>query len=110
MSDAGHEHHSVEEAAAIVATALRRGLGERPRLRRTSAVAWSAFLGACAMMAAGMLLPEDWLTTPVGFERLAFAFLVSWLLSLIPAIAAAMLALPHTEKPASDQKGDGAKR
>ena len=86
-----HEDH----ADTIVAFASRRGLGDRPRLQRASGVLWAGFLGACCLMAVVLLIPEDWLTAPVSFERLAAAFVVFWIQSLIPAWAASLLASPR---------------
>jgi hypothetical protein len=90
--DGGVDEHHAEH---IVAHASRRALGRRPGLQRASAIAWAAFIGAACMMGVGLLLPEDWLTAPVSFSRLAYAFAMSWGLSLIPAIAANLLSPPR---------------
>ncbi|WP_028081220.1 hypothetical protein [Solimonas soli] len=88
-----HEH-GPEDAAAIVAAARRRALGGSREFRQISAVLWASFLGATASLCTLLLLPgEGWLplNTP---PKLAIGFIVLWLLALIPALIAAVLAAP----------------
>lgn len=86
-----------EEAQHIVSAARSRGLGSQPRWRRTGAVLWSAFLGACCTLAAALLAPDYWTSSPLSFEHLTAIFLVAWGLSVIPALSASLLASPPHE-------------
>lgn len=92
------------EARAIVEAARRRALGGRREFRQISAVLWASFLGASVALATLLMLPaEGWLPlhTPA---QLAAGFAVLWLLAVIPALIAAVLAVP----PAAED-GDGAR-
>ena len=79
------------EARRIVEGAATRALGARPGMREVFAVVWSAVLGASLSLPALLLMPEDWLEAPVGFERLALSFIALWLLALVPALSQALL-------------------
>jgi hypothetical protein len=88
--------HEVDlDAETITRAAAQRGLGGRPWLRSASAVLWAGFLGATCTTVATLLTPDSWLTPPIGFDRLAAIFAISWVLALIPAIAVALLSMPH---------------
>lgn len=83
------------EAAQIVGHASRRGLGTRPGLRNAAAMVWAAFLGATASTAVLMLLPDQWLSIPMSFDRLAIIFGVAFALALIPAATVCLLMGPR---------------
>jgi hypothetical protein len=78
----------------IVATALRRGLGTRPGMRRLAAVLWSGFIGAVCFIIALSLAPDEWGFPELTYRLVAIFFGLSWLLCLIPAFAASVLAGP----------------
>lgn len=80
-----------EEANSIVEQAAGRGLGSRPTLRCAANVGWSAFIGASLALIVMLLLPEGWLDTPVGFERLSLLFVGLWTLAVVPALSAVLL-------------------
>ena len=90
-----------EDAHNIVTAARKRGLGSQPRWRRTGAVLWSAFLGACCALAAVLLAPDYWSSSPFTLDRLTVIFVVAWTVSLIPAVSASLLASPP-ESPTDD--------
>jgi hypothetical protein len=83
-----------EDAGEIVAAARRRALGSNPVWRRMSAVLWSGFLGACCTVGVILLAPDYWSTPPITRGRITAIFMIAWLLSLIPALAASLLASP----------------
>jgi hypothetical protein len=89
-----------QEADHIVSTARSRGLGSQPRWRRTGAVLWSAFLGACCTLAAALLAPDYWTSSTLSFENLAAIFGLAWLICVIPALSASLLASPPGDDPA----------
>lgn len=97
------EQEAGEAAEDIVAAASHRGLGDRPLLRRISALLWSGFLGACCLLAVVVLMPEEWLQPPFGLDRIAAVFFGGWVLSLIPAGAAWLLAPPRADKVRADE-------
>ncbi|MDE2149987.1 MAG: hypothetical protein KGJ55_09190 [Gammaproteobacteria bacterium] len=82
------------EARGITQGAARRALGERPLLRRISLILWPAFLGAAATMLALLLVPENFVLPPQTPGGTAIVFMALWLLALIPAWIAAVLASP----------------
>jgi hypothetical protein len=83
-----------EEAAVIVAAAKGRALGSTDAWRQLSAVLWASFLGATASLLVVLLLPaEGWLPLNTA-ARAAAAFALLWLLALIPALIASVLAAP----------------
>lgn len=92
--DDGRDAEGEPHAQVIVEAAATRGLGRRPLAREMFAVAWSAALGASLSLLVLLLMPEDWMETPVGFERLAIAFTVLWVLALVPALSQALLSRP----------------
>ena len=83
-----------DDATGIVSAARRRALGSQPRWRRAVAVLWSAFLGGCCTLAAALLAPDSWTTSPLSLDHLTIIFVVAWALSLIPALSASLLAAP----------------
>ncbi|WP_028006633.1 hypothetical protein [Solimonas flava] len=94
--------HAEDEAPAIVAGARRRALGGRREFQQISAVLWASFLGASVSLITLLLLPaEGWLPlkTPA---RVAIGFAVLWLLAVVPALIAAVLATPVER---GDQRG-----
>jgi CHASE2 domain-containing sensor protein len=95
-----------EEAHHIVSAARSRGLGSQPRWRRTGAVLWSAFLGACCTLAAALLAPDYWTTSPLGFDHLTIIFIVAWFISVIPALSASLLASPSEQDSDSGSDSD----
>lgn len=84
-------------AEAIVMMAASRGLGRRPRLRSAASVGWSAFMGASLTLIVMLLVPEDWLDPPVGFERLSLLFVSLWTLAVVPALSATLLSRSRHE-------------
>ena len=70
----------------------RRG-GSR-QLRQVSAVLWASFLGATATIATIIALPAGELMPPQTPHHVALLFLIAWLLAVIPALIAAVLATP----------------
>lgn len=100
----------IEDAAEILRAARQRALGSRPAWRLLAITAWSAFLGAVALMAAYLLaIPDD--GESFGLDRLAEVFVVLWALAAIPAFAAALLAQPAPaafDPPRRDPKQGGA--
>lgn len=103
MSEPAPESDEEHEAHRIVEHAAERALGARPCVREVFALIWSAVLGASLSLLALLLMPEDWLETPVGFERLALAFIALWVLALVPALSQALLSRP----PPSAQRSRG---
>ena len=91
MVEPDEDVHSAEE---ILRHAAARSLARRPRLRFFAVVLWSSFLGAVMILAAWLLSPHDLAFEPITFARLAGVFVAAWLLSLIPAISAALLIGP----------------
>ncbi|NGY03192.1 hypothetical protein [Solimonas terrae] len=84
------------DAHAIVGATQRRALGSRRRWRQFGAVLWASFLGATIALLFVVLLPaEGWLPLDTA-TRAALAFAVLWLLAFIPALIAAVLAVPPT--------------
>lgn len=75
-----------------------RGLDRRVGMRRLSAVLWSAFLGAVAMVVTLYFMPEQWTLPPDTPAAAAVTFGVCWLLALIPAAFANALAGPISGK------------
>jgi hypothetical protein len=90
-----------DEAEAIVQGARRRALGARPALRRVAGVLWSGFLGAVVIIDLLALAPDGWDLPPLDDSRVAVSFGLAWLLCLIPAIAASLLAAPPWKHSAS---------
>ncbi|MBL6751965.1 MAG: hypothetical protein ISP90_15710 [Nevskia sp.] len=83
---------------AVVAAARRRALGERPWLRRCTALLWASFLGGGLSTVVLMLTPDSFTLPPDTVEGAACAFGVLWLLALIPAAIAAVLVIPPTNQ------------
>jgi hypothetical protein len=83
-----------KDAGEIVAAARRRALGSNPVWRRTSAVLWSGFLGACCTVGAILFVPDYWSAPPITRGRITVIFMIAWLLALVPALAASLLASP----------------
>ena len=83
--------------------AARRMLGSRPRLRQLSAIAWSSFLGAACTMAALLLAPLGIMLPPNSLGEVTVIFLALWLLAMIPAGFASVLA---AEASSTDENGD----
>lgn len=79
---------------AVVAAARQRALGRRPWLRRFSALLWASFLGAAISTAALLLTPDSWPLPPSTLADTGKVFGVLWLLALVPAGIAAVLATP----------------
>lgn len=79
------------DADIIVGAAARRALGSRPGLRRLAALCWSAFLGASCMLPVWLLVGDDCLETPISLGRVAAAFVVCFVLALIPAGSMSLL-------------------
>lgn len=75
-----------DHAAQILHHAGRRALGSRRRLRRFATLAWSAFVGAVAMMLLWLFLEPEWHETPLSFARLALTFAMCLVLAAIPAL------------------------
>lgn len=92
-----------DEAEAIMRGARRRGLGARPLLRRAAAVLWSAFLGAVVGVGALALAPEDAQPPTLDEQGWALTFGLVWLLCLIPALSASVLASPPG-RPSDDER------
>lgn len=85
-----HDDHP--DAAQIVAHARQRGLGQRPGLRFAAIVLWSGFLGAAAILFAWLAIGDQLLGDTLSFAHTSAVFFLGWLLALIPAITAAVLA------------------
>lgn len=94
----------VRVAQDITRQAARRALGGRPALRMLAVVVWSGFLGGVVLLLAWLAMtPPDMLAAP-PLEQLTFVFLAGWLLSLVPAAAAALLARPFPARPVLPRK------
>jgi hypothetical protein len=89
---------------AVVSAARRRGLGERPWLRRISALLWASFLGAGLSTVALLLTPDSFPLPPETMSQTAWAFGVLWLLALVPALIAAILVTPPNQIQSSEVK------
>lgn len=72
-----------------------RGLGLRPWLRLLAVVLWSSFLGAALSTVVLLLLPENWTLPLSSLGSIGITFLLTWLLSMVPALLAAVLAQPR---------------
>ncbi len=83
-----------DRADAITAAAAQRALGGSRQLRQVSAVLWASFLGATATIATIIALPAGELMPPQTPHHVALLFLIAWLLAVIPALIAAVLATP----------------
>jgi hypothetical protein len=94
---------NLDEAHDIVAAARKRGLGSRPQWRRWGSVLWASFIGACCSLIALLLAPSDWELPEWDMEQLSIVFGISWLLALIPALAASYTA-PAVDRHGNDEK------
>ena len=85
-----------DRADAITAAAAQRALGGSRQLRQVSAVLWASFLGATATIATiiALIPPAGELMPPQTPHHVALLFLIAWLLAVIPALIAAVLATP----------------
>lgn len=83
-----------DRADAITRAAAQRALGGNRQLRQISAVLWASFLGATATIATILALPVGELIPPQTPHHVALLFLIGWLLAVIPALIAAVLATP----------------
>ncbi|MBI3171319.1 MAG: hypothetical protein HYZ32_01840 [Hydrocarboniphaga effusa] len=81
-------------AQEITRQASLRALGRRPRLRRLAIILWSGFLGGVVLLLAWLALAPDELLGPQTLGQLTLMFLVGWAISLVPALAAALLIAP----------------
>lgn len=81
-----------DNAEQILTHARQRALGRRPHLRRLSVLLWASFLGAALSTLVLVLTPESWPLPPEQLGGAARVFGVLWLLSLVPATIAAVLA------------------
>jgi hypothetical protein len=77
---------------------VRRGLRWHRRVRLAAAALWSAFLGAALSIIALFLMPEDWTLPPPTPGGAAWTFFALWLLALVPAAFAVVLAAPRRER------------
>lgn len=87
-------HPLDDDADAITRAARGRALGRSPRLRRFSAVLWSAFLGAVCATLALLLAPESWIPLSLDRARITGVFFVEWALMSIPAALVCVLNAP----------------
>lgn len=72
-------------------------LDRRPLLRLIAAVLWSAFFGAAIGIVALLMLPMMFWEPPMDEAHLAWLFAVMFVIALIPAASAALLARPPEE-------------
>ncbi len=93
-------------AQEITRQASLRALGRRPRLRRLAIVLWSGFLGGVVLLLAWLALAPDELLGPQTLGQLTLMFLVGWAISLVPALAAALLIAPFPGPPAPGGEPD----
>lgn len=70
----------------------RRALDDRPLLRRVSTVVWASFLGAAVSMTVLLLIPDRITLPPTTPRDGALIFVGLWLLAVIPAWFASVLA------------------
>ena len=74
-------------------------LDRRPGLQRLSSVLWSSFIGAALSATALALVPEDFTLPPRTPGGAAIVFIGMWVLALVPALFASILASPLGRSP-----------
>lgn len=72
-----------------------RGLGLRPWVRLLAVTLWSSFLGAALATVVLLFMPENWSLPLSSLGSIGVTFLLMWLLAMVPALLAAVLATPR---------------
>lgn len=84
-----------EVDSAVEVRLEMRGLGLRPWLRLLAVTLWSSFLGAALSTIVLLFLPDNWSLPTSSLTSIGVTFLLMWLLAMVPALLAAVLAAPR---------------